>query len=309
MGGLATRIGILLLAFGLAGCASAPRNPQDPLEGFNRAMFTFNDKVDQVALKPASEIYQSTLPPFVQTTVGNFFGNLADIPTFVNEVLQGKFSESLSDFMRVTVNSTLGLGGLLDIASEANMPKHSEDFGQTLGRWGVASGPYVVLPILGPSTVRDTIATPIDFSADPWLRTYPVNMRNTGSFIRVIDQRSVALNASNLVEEAALDRYEFVRDAYLQRRESRIFDGDVPQKKTAPSSSIDGDDSQAAAPATAPAAPVTEPQAAPVVKTEQNASIPSAKQADAAAASGSDASKVSMSALPASATSSDQASK
>lgn len=275
MSGLAKRIGVSLLVFGLAGCASAPRNPQDPLEGFNRAMFSFNDKVDQVALKPAAEVYQSVLPPFVQTTIGNFFGNLADIPTFFNEVLQGKFKESLSDFMRVTVNSTLGLGGLVDIASEANLPKHSEDFGQTLGRWGVPSGPYVVLPILGSSTMRDTVATPVDFAADPWLRTYPVNMRNTGTAIRVIDQRSVALNASNLVEEAALDRYEFIRDAYLQRRENRIFDGDPPPKrKSAPSSSLDDDDSRAAA-------PTAEPTEASVVKTEQNASLPSAQRADA----------------------------
>lgn len=291
MGGLATRIGALLLAFGLAGCASAPRNPQDPLEGFNRAMFSFNDKVDQVALKPAAEVYQSILPSFVQTTIGNFFGNLADIPTFFNEVLQGKFSEGLSDFMRVTVNSTLGLGGVLDIASEANLPKHAEDFGQTLGRWGVPSGPYVVLPILGPSTLRDTAATPVDFAADPWLRTYPVKMRNTGTAIRVIDQRSVVLNASNLVEEAALDRYEFVRDAYLQRRESRIFDGEVPPKKTTPSSSLEGDDSQPATQATATPA---EPATASLVKTEQNASIPPASDAGAASAP-ADASTISMS--------------
>ena len=287
MSGLVKRIGVLLLVFGLAGCASAPRNPQDPLEGFNRAMFSFNDKVDQVALKPAAEVYQSVLPPFVQTTIGNFFGNLADIPTFFNEVLQGKFKESLSDFMRVTVNSTLGLGGLVDIASEANLPKHSEDFGQTLGRWGVPSGPYVVLPILGYSTMRDTVATPVDFAADPWLRTYPVNMRNTGTAIRVIDQRSVALNASNLVEEAALDRYEFIRDAYLQRRENRIFDGDPPPKrKSAPSSSLDDDDSRAAA-------PTAEPSEASVVKTEQNASLPAAQRADATPAD--EPSKVSMS--------------
>jgi phospholipid-binding lipoprotein MlaA len=290
-GSLATRIGALLLALGLTGCASAPRNPQDPLEGYNRAMFAFNDKVDQVALKPAAEVYQSILPSFVQTTVGNFFGNLADIPTFFNEVLQGKFKEGLSDFMRVTVNSTLGLGGLLDIASEANLPKHAEDFGQTLGRWGVPSGPYVVLPILGPSTVRDTVATPVDFAADPWLRTYPVYMRNTGTVVRVIDQRSVALNASNLVEEAALDRYEFVRDAYLQRRESRIYDGDVPPKKSS-SSSLESDDSQAAAPASARSA---EPGTPSVVKTEQNALLPSAPRADAAAAPANEASKVSMS--------------
>jgi len=263
-----TRFCALSLTLALSGCASAPRNPQDPLEDLNRAMFSFNDKVDQAALKPAAEMYQSILPFFVQTTIGNFFGNLADIPTLFNEVLQGKFSESLSDFMRIAVNSTFGLGGALDIASEANLPKHSEDFGQTLGRWGIGAGPYVVLPILGPSTMRDTVATPIDFATDPWLRTYPVSLRNTGTVMRVVDQRSMVLNASNLVEEAALDRYEFVRDAYLQRRLNKIYDGDIPQDKMSPRSDVGADDTQAAALS-------MEPPAQSVIKLEPNAVVAS----------------------------------
>ncbi|HYD80359.1 MAG TPA: VacJ family lipoprotein [Paucimonas sp.] len=292
MSRLGKRISVLLLAFGLAGCAATPRNPQDPLEGFNRAMLTFNDKVDQVALKPAAEVYQSMLPSFVQSGVGNFFGNIADIPTLANQILQGKINESLSDFMRIAVNTTLGLGGLLDIASEANLPKHSEDFGQTLGRWGMAPGPYIVLPIFGPSTIRDTAALPVDLKADPWSHVYSTRTRNIGSVVRAIDQRSVALDASNLVEEAALDRYEFVRDAYLQRRESRVYDGEAPPKKRWrwPRAAEEGGGIHGGA------VPVPEPSSEPVVETAQNASSASpAQHAHAPAAPPDDAPKISMS--------------
>lgn len=221
----AIRIMVLTLAFGAGGCATT--NPKDPFEPYNRAMFKFNDTLDQAALKPAAQAY-SHLPSFVQTGVSNFFGNLADVWTAVNNLLQGKLGDGVTDVMRVAVNTTFGLGGLLDIASEAGMPKHKEDFGQTLGKWGVASGPYVVLPILGPSTLRDTIATPVDLSGDPWRYKEPVRWRNTGIVVRVVDQRAALLGASNLLEDVALDRYEFVRDAYLQRRESKIHDGEAP---------------------------------------------------------------------------------
>ena len=211
----------LLIAVALTGCA-ATSNPKDPLESFNRTMFNFNDTVDQVALRPAAQAYRDVLPSFVQTGVGNFFGNLGDVWTAVNNLLQGKLANGLSDVMRVAVNSTLGFGGLLDIGSEAGLTKHKEDFGQTLGTWGVESGPYIVLPLLGSSTLRDTAALPVDFYADPWSYTYPVNTRTVGSVVRIVDQRSLVLDASDLIEAAALDRYEFVRDAYLQRRESRV---------------------------------------------------------------------------------------
>ena len=211
----------LLIAVALTGCA-ATSNPKDPLESFNRTMFNFNDTVDQVALRPAAQAYRNVLPSFVQTGVGNFFGNLGDVWTAVNNLLQGKFANGLSDVMRVAVNSTLGFGGLLDIGSEAGLTKHKEDFGQTLGTWGVESGPYIVLPLLGSSTLRDTAALPVDFHGDPWGYTSPVNTRNVGSVVRIVDQRSLVLDASDLIEAAALDRYEFVRDAYLQRRESRV---------------------------------------------------------------------------------------
>jgi phospholipid-binding lipoprotein MlaA len=221
----AVRVGVIAIALALAGCATT--NPKDPLEKFNRAMFSFNDAVDQAALKPAAEAYR-TLPSFVQTGVSNFFGNLGDVWTAANNLLQGKVADGMSDVMRVTFNSTFGLFGVLDIASEAGLAKHKEDFGQTLGKWGVASGPYIVLPLLGPSTLRDTVATPVDLTGDPWDYARPIRVRNFGYVARVVDQRAAVLDASNLIEEAALDRYVFVRDAYMQRRESKVRDGESP---------------------------------------------------------------------------------
>jgi phospholipid-binding lipoprotein MlaA len=218
------RILILTCALALSGCAT--NNPKDPFEPFNRAMFRFNDAVDQAALKPAAQAY-SNLPSVVQTGVGNFFGNLADVWTAVNNLLQGKVADGVSDVMRFAVNSTFGLGGLIDIGSQAGMVKHKKDFGQTLGTWGVGPGPYVVLPVLGSSTLRDTIATPVDISADPWHYKRPIRWRNTGSVLRAVDQRAALLGASNLLEDVALDRYEFVRDVYLQRRESKIRNGEA----------------------------------------------------------------------------------
>jgi phospholipid-binding lipoprotein MlaA len=214
----------LALIFGLTGCVSAP-NPEDPLENFNRAMFSFNDKVDQVALKPVAETYRKVLPPLVQTGVGNFFGNVNDVSTSCNNLMQARMTDGLSDASRILVNTTLGLGGVLDLASDFGMPKHDQDFGQTLGRWGVRSGPYLVLPLLGSTTMRDALGMPVDFELDPWGHLFPVRLRNTGAAIRVVDYRAYNLNASGLLEDAALDKYEFVRDAYLQRRRSKIYTG------------------------------------------------------------------------------------
>ena len=197
-------------------------NPRDPLEGFNRVMFSFNETIDQALLKPAAQVYQSTVPSFVQTAVGNFFGNIGDVWTAVNNLLQGKLTEGVTDVMRVAVNTTFGLGGVLDIGSAAGMNKHREDFGQTLGTWGVNSGPYLVLPIFGPSTLRDALVTPIDLKADLWSYTTPMTVRNSGTVLRLVDKRASVLDAGTLIEEAALDKYVFLRDAYLQRRASQI---------------------------------------------------------------------------------------
>ena len=260
------RVGVILGAFALTGCATTTNNARDPLEGFNRTMFTFNDKVDQVALKPAAKVYRAVLPQFVQTGVGNFFGNLGDVWTGVNNILQGKVGDGVSDFMRFAVNSTLGLAGLLDISSEAGLQKHKEDFGQTLGKWGVQSGPYLVLPLLGSSTIRDTAALPLDFKGDLWSYADPVRLRNSGTAVRLLDARASVLDASDLVEAAALDRYEFVRDAFLQRRESKVNDGEASRRgggSTAPGQNSDsskpGSDN-----AEPRAGPTPEPAVAPV---------------------------------------------
>lgn len=260
------RCALLALIAALAGCANAP-NRHDPLEGFNRAMFTFNDKVDQAALKPAARVYKTVLPNFLQTGIGNFFGNIGDVWTAVNNLLQGKMADGFTDVMRVAVNTTIGLGGVLDIGSEAGMPKHKEDFGQTLGTWGVGSGPYVVLPLLGSSTMRDTLVLPVDIAGDPWGYTYPVSLRNTGTFVRIIDQRAVVLDASNLIEEAALDKYEFVRDAFLQRRESKIRDGDTRNLKLRSSEDdLPNESVSAESASVAPAAPAGANPAEPLAR-------------------------------------------
>ncbi|HEX7987439.1 MAG TPA: VacJ family lipoprotein, partial [Duganella sp.] len=159
----ALALGVTLM---LAGCAGP--NPRDPYESYNRAMFSFNDKVDTYALKPVATVYRDVTPSFVQTGVGNFFGNLGDAWTAVNNLLQGKGEAGMTDVTRFALNSTLGILGLFDIASEAGLQKHKEDFGQTLGTWGVSSGPYLMLPLLGPSTVRDTVALPADFYGNIW---------------------------------------------------------------------------------------------------------------------------------------------
>jgi phospholipid-binding lipoprotein MlaA len=268
----------MVVTLTLAGCAST--NPKDPFERYNRAMFSFNDAVDQAALKPAAEAYR-TLPSFIQTGVSNFFGNLGDVWTAVNDLLQGKMADGMSDIMRVAVNTTFGIGGLLDIGTEAGLTKHKEDFGQTLGKWGVISGPYVVLPLLGPSTVRDTLATPVDVSGDPWNYVRPVRVRNPGYVVRVIDQRAGLLDASTLIEEAALDRYEFVRDAYLQRRESKIRDGESPNTsyedddEAYKAALVDGSGQKGLQDEAAPNAVQSsaEPGVNPVVKMEQNTAV------------------------------------
>lgn len=240
------RLGALATALVLGGCASAGGNdPRDPFESFNRTMFSFNDTVDRVALKPAATVYSELLPSFVQTGIGNFFGNIGDVWSAANSLLQGRLEHGFTGVMRVAVNTVLGFGGVLDISSEAGLIRHKEDFGQTLGRWGVQSGPYVVLPLLGSSTVRDTAGLPLDLYGDLWTYKRPVLWRNVGSAVRVVDQRASLLSAGNLIEDAALDKYQFVRDAYLQRRASQVDDQDGSWSQ--------GDVGPAPEPASAPA--------------------------------------------------------
>ena len=212
---------------GLGGCATTANNPKDPYEGFNRAMFAMNEGLD-VVIKPVAKGYDTVAPAPVKTGVGNFFGNLQDIWTAFNNFLQGKGGDGLSDVGRVLVNTTLGIGGVFDVASEMGLEKHVEDFGQTLGRWGVANGPYLYWPLIGPRTTRDTFGFAVDSYADPVWKVSDVSTRNTLVGVRFVDVRASLLPSDKVVEEAAFDKYVYIRDAYLQNRRSEIYDGDVP---------------------------------------------------------------------------------
>ena len=223
----------LVSALGLLnGCATAGSmaNPKDPIEGFNRAVFAFNDGVDKAVIKPVTEGYVNIFPAPVRLGVANFFGNIADVYIAVNNLLQGKLPEALGDMGRVAINTTIGLLGVIDIASDAGLEKHDEDFGQTFGRWGVAAGPYVVLPIFGPRTMRDAFAQILDSKTDPVAQMNRVPPRNSLLATRIISDRADFLSADKIINEAALDRYAYVRDAYLQRRRSVIYDGNAPRE-------------------------------------------------------------------------------
>ena len=209
----------------LAGCATHGGDAVDPLEPVNRAVYQFNDGFDRVIAKPIGSAYREAVPVPIRDRVRNFFSNIGDIFIGANNLLQGKFAEGASDWARVLWNTTFGLLGIHDVASEFGFEKHNEDFGQTFGRWGVAEGAYVVLPILGSSSVRDAVGTVLDLKADPLGHARPVADRNVMVLLRATGQRADLLDASRILEEAALDKYAFQRDAYLQRRRSLIRDG------------------------------------------------------------------------------------
>jgi phospholipid-binding lipoprotein MlaA len=228
---VSARACVLALALAAAGCATTSDDPRDPIEGVNRAMFAFNEAVDENALQPAARLYRNVTPSGLRDGVRNFFSNLDDLYIGANNLLQGKVEQAMSDLMRVAVNTTLGLFGVLDLASDMGLEKHNEDFGQTLARWGVGDGPYLVLPLLGPSTLRDTAALPVDWEGDPVYWHTPVDERNALTVARTIARRADLLGASRTLEEAALDRYVFLREAYLQRRRSQIHDGRPPRER------------------------------------------------------------------------------
>jgi phospholipid-binding lipoprotein MlaA len=218
----------LWLAGTLAGCAGVGRQAEDPLEPINRAVFKFNETLDETVLQPVARGYRAVLPGLVRTGVTNFFSNLEDLWTGVNNVLQGKVPDGIQDFARFTFNSTFGLLGLIDVSTDFNLPKHNEDFGQTLGRWGVGSGAYLVLPLFGPSTLRDGLGLYLDGFADPVVNLSDVASRNALYANRLVNTRSNLLDASRLLDEAALDKYRFVRDSFLQRRRNLVYDGSPP---------------------------------------------------------------------------------
>ena len=200
----------------LAGTALAQQ--ADPLEAYNRSMTRFNDTVDEVVLKPVATAYQQAMPAPVRTGVSNFFGNLGDAWSFVNNLLQFRGLEAYESLVRFTTNTFFGLGGVLDIASEAGIERHKQDFGLTLGRWGVPTGPYLVLPLLGPSTVRDTATLPVDSWGNPLGQLDPVEVRNSLYGLRLVDKRASLLRAGSVLGTAALDPYSFTRDVYLKVR-------------------------------------------------------------------------------------------
>jgi phospholipid-binding lipoprotein MlaA len=225
----------LLLAGSLAGCATSGGNPADPLEPLNRAVFGFNDVADKAVLTPVAKAYRAVLPGFLRRGVSNFFSNLEDVWISVNDVFQGKFQQGSEDFTRVIFNSTFGIAGIFDFASEVGLPKHNEDFGQTLGSWGITSGPYLVLPFFGPSTFRDGFGLLVDGRADLVYRAFDdVPLRNSLYATRAIGNRANLLDASSVLDQAALDRYAFVRDAWLQRRRNLVYDGNPPREREEP---------------------------------------------------------------------------
>ncbi len=222
-------VAVLLLLLG--GCASTG-NPRDPLEPVNRAVYQFNDGVDALVIKPAAEFYRAVLPPFVRTGIGNFFSNLNDVIVALNNLLQGKIPAAINDLGRVLVNTTLGVLGVMDPATELGVEKNNEDFGQTLGSWGLGAGPYIVLPFIGPSSLRDTVGWVGDLYSSPVTYLNPNRDRNTLVGIRLVSGRSELLEASQILETAALDPYEYVRDGYLQRRRNQVYDGNPPDENS-----------------------------------------------------------------------------
>jgi phospholipid-binding lipoprotein MlaA len=222
---------LVLLAgvLSLQGCATVQTaDARDPWESMNRSVYQFNDMVDTVAIKPAAQLYVNVLPGFVRTGVGNFLGNLGDVWSMANSALQLKGQATVETFMRIHVNTFFGLGGLLDVATEMRLEKRKEDFGQTLGHWGVKPGPYVVLPLLGPSTLRDALALPLDMRSDASQQFSDEATRNSLTVTRVLDVRSGLLKTVDVVKAASLDPYSFVRDGFLQKRRNDIYDGNPP---------------------------------------------------------------------------------
>jgi phospholipid-binding lipoprotein MlaA len=219
---------LALLATLLAGCATS-RDPRDPLEPINRGVYQFNEALDRVALKPAAKGYRAAVPLPVRGGINNVFSNFQDVTTAINDLLQGKVSAAASDVGRIAVNSTIGLFGIFDVATRLGLEKRNEDFGQTFGVWGVNTGPYIVLPLLGPSTARDAVGLGLAYFTDPefYLVTHsPETWIVFG--VRVVNVRSNLLDSERIFDAAAVDKYAFLRDAYLQRRRSLIYDGNPP---------------------------------------------------------------------------------
>jgi phospholipid-binding lipoprotein MlaA len=227
-----SREAVLALTLALtSGCATTNGDPRDPWEGVNRGVYRFNETFDEWLARPLARTYVKVLHQEIRARIGNFFSNLADPLIGVNNFLQLKFEDGVNDWLRFALNSTVGLLGIHDVASDLELEKHNEDFGQTFGRWGAGPGPYLILPLLGSSTLRDGLGTGVDIYLDPMGEIRPINLRNSLIVVRATNVRADLLEASRILEEAALDKYVFQRDAYLQRRRSLIYDGRPPREK------------------------------------------------------------------------------
>ena len=224
------RLGFLIAAtWLLQGCASLKGpDPTDPLEPLNRKVTAFNDVADDLVLRPVAVFYGEVLPTVVRKGISNFFSNQSDVMSFFNSLAQLKIEAASKSAMRVGINTTLGVGGIIDWATELKIDKHKEDFGQTMAFWGVSSGPYVVLPFFGPSTVRDSFGLLIDYKSDVNQQLADNAARNTLTLLRLTDKRERYLSLSDAVKQASLDPYTFTRDAYLQKRLNDIYDGNPP---------------------------------------------------------------------------------
>ncbi len=218
---------MLLCLMALAGTAQA-QTAKDPIEGWNRAIFSFNEGLDAAVLKPVATGYQAVVPAPVRSGVTNVFNNLNDGWSAINHLLQGKPVAAAQMTMRMATNTLFGIAGLFDVASDLGIERQSEDFGQTLGRWGLPAGPYLVLPLLGSSSLRDTAALPVDLQWRPAALTDDSTARIGISALQLVDVRAGLLGASRIVDGIALDKYVFIRDAYLSRRRNQVYDGDPP---------------------------------------------------------------------------------
>jgi phospholipid-binding lipoprotein MlaA len=252
---------LLVLAVALGGCATVPGasapSPEDPWEGFNRKVYAFNDGVDEAVMKPVATAYKKVVPQLVRTGVSNVLGNIGDVWSAANHLLQGKVHTGLDMGMRVLTNTFFGLGGLLDPATEMGLVRRSEDFGQTLGRWGVGPGPYLVIPFIGPSTLRDGAALVVDRQAAPSRLAKSDNAGYAVTAIELVDLRTSLLDTTQLLDAVALDRYSFVRQAYLARRQELIYDGAPPAEKF---DDDPGDSPAAPSPAASTPAPPPKPK-------------------------------------------------
>jgi phospholipid-binding lipoprotein MlaA len=217
---------------GLAHAQSGSRN--DPLEPYNRAMFGFNEALDNALLAPLARGYVAVVPELARTGVSNVFGNFGDVWSAFNQLLQGKGEAAATMTMRVATNTLFGIGGLFDVASDLGMERQSEDFGQTLGRWGLPAGPYFVWPVLGPSTIRDSAGRPLDMAWSPTRLTDHELTRYSISGLQLLDTRANLLGATRVLDGIALDKYTFIRDAYIARRRNLVYDGDPPEEPADP---------------------------------------------------------------------------